>query len=125
MTTTTGMAASPNSSILDNSRLMRVMQEQRKQRSPEEEYRLHDTDRKRGLQHSASFVDVQRKRIICALTIGPEWTQGDPDGAAMPAGTVCVGNKAELVYGCNEGAEEEQVDECDKVCGSLCCRETD
>ena len=36
MTTTTGMTASPNSRLLDNSRLMRVVQEQRKQRSPEE-----------------------------------------------------------------------------------------
>jgi hypothetical protein len=39
----------------------------------------------------------------------------------MPAGTVCVGDKAQLIDGCNEGAEEEQVDECDEVCRSLCC----
>lgn len=60
MTTTTGMTASPNSRCLLNSRIMRVVQEQRKQRSPEEEYRLHDTDREGSLQHSASLVDVQR-----------------------------------------------------------------
>jgi hypothetical protein len=125
MTTTTGMTASPNSRLLDNSRLMRVVQEQRKQRSPEEEYRLHDTNCEGGFQHSASLVDVQRERIICVLAVGPERTQRDPNGAAMPAGTVCVGDEAELVDGCNEGAEEEQVHECDETCGSLCCREAD
>lgn len=86
---------------------MRVVQEQRKQRSPEEECRLHDTNREGGLQHSASLVDVQRERVICALAVGTEWTQGDPDGAAIPAGTVCVGDEAELVDGCDKGAEEE------------------
>lgn len=61
MTTTAGMTASPNSRcLLNNSRVMRVVQEQRKQRSPEEECRLHDTDREGSLQHSASLVDVQR-----------------------------------------------------------------
>lgn len=100
---------------------MRVVQEQRKQRSPEEECCLHNTKCERGFQHSASLVDVQRERIISALAVRPEWTQRDPDRAAMPAGTVCVGNKAELVDGRNEGAEEEQVHERDEDCGSLCC----
>lgn len=100
---------------------MRMVQEQRKQRSPEEEYRLHDTKCEASLQHSAGLVDVQRQRIICALAIGAEWTQRDPDGAAMPAGTVGVGDKTELVDGCNKGADEEQVHERDEDCGSLCC----
>lgn len=55
------MTTSPNSRcLLNNSRVVRVVQEQRKQRSPEEEYCLHDTDREGSLQHSASLVDVQR-----------------------------------------------------------------
>lgn len=61
MTTTAGMTASPNSRrLLNNSWGTRVVQEQRNQRSPEEECGLHDTNCEGGLQHGASLVDVQR-----------------------------------------------------------------
>lgn len=122
MTAATGMTASANRrGLLDNSWAMRVVQEQRNQSSPEEKYCLHDAQSEGGLQHGACLVNVQRKGVICALAVVPEWAKGDPDGVTTPMRAVCFGNKTELVDSGNEGAEEAHVYERDEYCGPFCC----
>lgn len=73
---------------------MRMMQEKRQQRSPKEENNLHNTNRKRSLKHGTRLIHIQRKRVIRSFTIRPERAQGNPDGASMPAGAICVSDEA-------------------------------
>jgi hypothetical protein len=101
------------------------MQKERKESSPSEEDNLHDAYRETSLQHRAGLVDVQLERVICLLAVLAEWAEGDPDAATGPAGAVCIGDKAELVDTCDEGAEEEHVDKGDEECGALGCAKAD
>jgi hypothetical protein len=65
--TTTGMAASPHGGLLDNNLVaVLLMQEERNERSPQEEDRLHNAKRKVGLQHRAGLIYMQRQIVIRA-----------------------------------------------------------
>lgn len=77
VTAATGVTTSAR--LLGRGLVMRVMQEQRNQSSPEKEDGLHNTDSERSLEHGACFVDLQRKRVVGALAPGAKGTQRDPD----------------------------------------------
>lgn len=66
---TTGVAASADRRLLNNDLAMSAVQPHRNKRSPEEEHRLHNADREGSLEHRAGLVDIQRKRVICALAV--------------------------------------------------------
>lgn len=74
--TTTGMTASPYGSLLDNNLVaVLLMQEERNERSPQEESRFHNAKRKGGLQHRAGLVYMQREIVVRAEAKLAEWAQ--------------------------------------------------
>lgn len=114
VTPTTAMTAPTNSCLLNDNFPVLAVNKQRQERSPDKEDDLHDPQRKGSLQHRAGLVDLQRQRVVhlpAVLTKGPE---GHPDRAAVPVRAVGVGDEAQLVDTCDEGAEETHVDEGDK-----------
>lgn len=98
------------------------MQKHGQNRRPEEKQRLHDPNRKACLQHRTGLIQVLRQGIPCMCTVCPKRAQGDVDvRVAVPVAAVGVGDEAELVDGCDEGAEEEEVDEGDEDGGAFGC----
>lgn len=97
------------------------MQEQRQKCRPSKENNLHNPQRKTRLQHSTRLIHVQRERVTRSQTELAKRAQRNPDGAAVPVCAVGVGDEAELVDSCYEGAEEEGVDEGDEEGGAFCC----
>lgn len=97
------------------------MKEQCQESRPSKENHLHNAHRKRRLQHRTRLIHMQRERVIRAHAVLAERAERNPDGPAVPAGTVCVGDEAELVDGCDEGTEEEGVHEGDEEGGALGC----
>lgn len=59
-----------------------------------------------------------RQRIIRLVAVSAERTQRDVNGLAMPVAAVGVRNEAQLVDASDEGAAEEQIDECDEAGGA-------
>ena len=122
---TTGMAPAPHMRLLHNMVAVPRVQEEGQQRRPEEEQRLHDPQRKRGLQHRAGLVHLQRERVIRATTVLAERAERNPYRAAIPVRAVSIGDEAELVDGRDEGTEEEEVDEGDEHGGAFRGGESD
>ncbi len=54
-----------------------------------------------------------------------KWAERVVDAAAVPVAAVGVCDEAELVYACDEGTEEEEVDEGDERGGALGSRVPD
>lgn len=104
----TAMATAADSRLLDDDLTAPAVQEQREQRRPEEEDRLHDAHGECGLQHRAGLIDVQGV-VVDVLAILAERPEGYPHRAAVPVGAVGIGDEAQLVDAGNEGAEEEEV----------------
>lgn len=79
MTTTAAMAAATDSSLLHNDLAVLAVDKQRKERSPDEEDHFHNSERKGGLQHRTSLVDLQRQRVVHLPAILAEGAQRHPD----------------------------------------------
>lgn len=110
------VAPPPRMRLLNHSPMVRipVIDPKRNNRRPEEEQDLHDPDRKASLQHATCFVQVISERVVHLPTRESERAQCVVDAAAVPAATVGICDEAQLVYACDEGAEEEEVDEGDE-----------
>ena len=115
MTPSTTMAPPPHRSVL----LLPPVEKNRQDSRPEEENRLHNTQRKTRLQHCTRLVNIHRKRVPRPLAVDPERAERDSDGASAPVGAVRGCDKAELVDGGDEGSEEEQIDEGDEGGGAF------
>lgn len=91
------------------------MDEEGPESSPAEKDDLHNTHGEASLQHSAGLVQLVF-RAIYASAVFAKGAQRDPDrvGAAFPVSAVGIGDEAQLVYGCDEGAEEKHVHERDE-----------
>ena len=122
----TRMATSTHS-LLNNDAFPMIprMQEQREESSPDKEDRLHNTHRKARLQHRASLVNVQFKRVACLLAVLAERAKRNPDAVAGPVSAVCICDEAQLVDAGDECAEEKHVDERDEDCRALGRAEAD
>lgn len=114
--TSVTVAPPPRMRLLNHSPMVRipVIDPKRNNRRPEEEQDLHDPDRKASLQHATCLVQVISERVVHLPTRESERAQCVVDAAAVPAATVGVCDEAQLVYACDEGAEEEEVDEGDE-----------
>ena len=96
-----------------------VCDEERQNGGDEEENDVHDAKSPRRLEHGAWFVNVQSPRVtgdseqsqVLAVLSGPS-----------PVGAVRVGDAAKLVDSADECADEEEVDEGDKLGRVLCLR---
>lgn len=124
MTTPTTVTASP-SRLLNHNLLLLRMQRYGQKSCPSKEDRLHDTHRKGSLQHSAGLIQVRRERVIRAHAVLAKRAQCHPHRAAVPVAAVGGGDEAQLVDGCDEGAEEAKVHEGDEGGGALGRREAD
>lgn len=110
------VAPPPRMCLLNHNPMVRipVIDPKRDNRRPEEEQDFHDPDRKASLQHATCLVQVVRERVIHLPTRESEWSECVIDTATVPAAAVGVCDEAQLVYACDEGAEEEEVDEGDE-----------
>ena len=84
---------------------------------------INDAKRKTALQHRAHFARVARP--IVPPSPSPEIPKGPQAGEEIGAGpvkvaAVCVGNAAELVDTCDQGAEETEVHEPHEGGGAFC-----
>lgn len=87
--------------------------QQREDRSDEEEDAVHDAKRKARLQHGAVLISIDVDSIQ-AESAGAA-ADGEEIVSARNVGAVPVGGVAEGVDGADEGADEEEIDERDKV----------
>lgn len=59
-----------------------------------------------------------RQRIIRLVAVSAERAQRDVNGPAMPVAAVGIRDEAQLVDASDEGAEKEEIDECDETGGA-------
>lgn len=87
--------------------------QQSENRRDEEEDTVHDSKRKCGFQHGAVLVGVEIESVQAKIAC----TSIDVDDAASArdVGTVPASGIAQGVDGTDEGADEEEIHECDKV----------
>lgn len=88
---------------------------------PREENHLHDPQRKASLEHPARLVQVIREVVPGLPPVSAKGAQRDIHASAVPVAAVGGCDEAELVDGCDKGAEEEEVDEGDEGGGALGC----
>lgn len=69
----------------------------------EEEDAVHDAEREAGLEHGARLVGVDRDAVAVE---GPEYPEADVVARPADVGAVGAGDEAEVVDGCDEGADE-------------------
>lgn len=100
--------------------LLMLMQEKRKYRRPEERKRIQDPKRKARLEHSAQLARVRSKRVILALAPEPKRAQRKQEVRVVEVAAAFGRDAAQLVDGCDEGAEEAGIDEGDEDGGAFC-----
>lgn len=69
----------------------------------EEEDAVHDAEREAGLEHGARLVGVD---VDAVAVEGPEYPEADVVARPADVGAVGAGDEAEVVDGCDEGADE-------------------
>lgn len=90
-TVTTMISTSSGSSITTSLVTMPQMQKERQNGRPHEEERLHDTHRKRRLQHRTALIQLAREWIPRLLTVQTERAQRFIDGIGAAVPVVAVG----------------------------------
>jgi len=91
-----------------------AMQKDSQDKCEEKQDGVHNPQSPRCLQHGAVLVEMERPRRSAASAIVAKRTQVDVDGSAGEVGAIGVTDASQLPVSCNEGADEAEVDECDK-----------
>lgn len=110
----------PSDRLPDHRVVVGAMHENDDDGGPDEEERLHDSEREASLEHGACFVQVFSKGIVGFGPIGPERAQRDVDRPSIPVPAVRVRDEPELVDTGYERTEEEKIDEGDEARRALC-----
>ena len=106
----------PPVGLLNDHLLLLPLHKDQKEGRDGKEDAVHDAEGKRGFEHRALLVDVEIEAVVAAHSAG---AQGDGETAVVAeVRAVGVGDVAEVVHACDQGADEAYVDETDEVGGS-------
>ena len=112
--TASGTVSRSPSDFLGVDGAVMTVQEEGQDKCPEKEDNVDDCQGKRGLEHGAVFIDVDRPRGPAAAPIVAKWTKIDIDGTRGEAGTVGSTDASQVVDSSDQGTDKAQVNEGDK-----------